>query len=299
MRILLHSTFRALYQRLAEAWVEQFEKAGHEAAWQDLCVDPSGNVWAPPGAQLHLYLGGLSMLQALAAAPSLPPGRQVLWLFEPLTHPEEPGLHGDKTRLLHTVAPRFHGFLAMDLAVAVHLRRHFPSIPVAEQPYVIAGRHLREPLADGAREIDVLMLGRSSPRRLESEAHFRAAGLDARFVWGGFYGEARYDLWARSRINLNVHRELPAHFDRVRSFEAWAAGCPVVAEDSPDLPASGVVEGLHLVAGPLEELPARCAGLLGDLQARQRLARSGQALLREAYLPEHWRGPLVSFLSSL
>jgi hypothetical protein len=126
------------------------------------------------------------------------------------------------------------------------------------------------------RPIDVLFLGGRTPHRAERLAALgpllwdRAADLRlfsfSRPVRGGVdglvFGDDKYDLLARSRILVNVHRDDAGagYFEWARMVEAMANGCAVVTE--PSTAAEPLVAGEHFVA--TDDLVGAVAGLLGD-----------------------------------
>ena len=88
-------------------------------------------------------------------------------------------------------------------------------------------------------------------------------------VPGTVFGRDKYELLARSRVLLNIHRDdvRPGYFEWARMIEAMANGCAVLTEPSTGF--EPLVEGRHFVAtddlaGGLERCsttPTRCAEL--------------------------------------
>jgi hypothetical protein len=153
------------------------------------------------------------------------------------------------------------------------------------------------------RDIEVLFLGGSTPRRRAELAALgphlwdRAAELRLfRFsrpidgaVPGTVFGHEKYDLLARSRVLLNIHRDdaRPGYFEWARMIEAMANGCAVLTEPSAGF--EPLVEGRHFVAtadlaGGLEALlddSARCA----ELGEAARAAVTGELSLAGSLAP--------------
>lgn len=154
------------------------------------------------------------------------------------------------------------------------------------------------------RDIDVLFLGGSTPRRRSvlsalapllsrhrSEIRlFRFTSPVHGGVPGLVFGRDKYDLLARSRILVNVHRDdaSPGYFEWARMVEAMANGTTVVTEPSAGF--APLEPGVHFlstgdIAGTVLELldgPARAAAV----------GRAG----RDAVLHGH---PLVDHLGPL
>jgi hypothetical protein len=151
--------------------------------------------------------------------------------------------------------------------------------------------------ADGARvpaeerDIDILFLGRRTPRRDYALAlyadvleRFRChlalsdnsrpnEASAAAFV----AGEAKRDLLARSKVLLNVHGEDEPYFEWLRIAEAACAGCAIVSEHSSDV--APLECGRHLVTGKLETLGLFCAWLVDDADRRERMRSEAYSLL--------------------
>lgn len=135
------------------------------------------------------------------------------------------------------------------------------------------------------RPIDVLFLGGRTDHRAARLAELAPLLWDRRAdlrlfsftrpVRGGVdglvFGAAKYDLLARSRILLNIHRDGdgPGYFEWARMVEAMANGCAVVTE--PSTAVEPLVPGEHFVA--TADLAAALTELLDD---RARCAELGE-----------------------
>ena len=174
----------------------------------------------------------------------------------------------------------------------------------------IAARHLRlggvpsMVATDVERDIDVLFLGGRTDRRaarlarmapdlwhrdvdLRLFAFDRPVGRDAP---GLVFGADKYELLARSRILLNIHRDevRPGYFEWARMVEAMANGCCVVTE-----PVTGhepFVDCEHFVA--TDDLEAAVTELLDDPDRCRRIGEAG----RRAAIEQH---PLRAGLAPL
>jgi glycosyltransferase involved in cell wall biosynthesis len=155
-----------------------------------------------------------------------------------------------------------------------------------------------------ARDLDLVFLGGSTPRR-----NARLAAL-APLLWnraselrmfritapvdgdvpGVVIGAAKYELLARSRIMLNIHRDdvTPGYFEWARMVEAMANGCAVLTE--PCTGFAPLTEGVHFIAG--HDLEVELASLLDDAERCRQIG----AAARAAVLDEH---PLVASLAPL
>jgi hypothetical protein len=321
MKVAIYTSFRPIFNRLCESWRSVFIRHGIACETVTLEKGLHGALPLVADADVHLYIGGLSMLEILAAKyrrlhwpqrlfttflqeksdtqrdrPSSV--RHVLWLFEAMTDRTD-SIFAIPTRCMMKCVHWFDLVLTMDHLSHEYLSRKFPSMPLAEMPFMIAEEYVRTPLPENERTCDILMLGRATRRRRHAEALFHQRGMDARFVYNGLYGDERYALWGASRISVNIHRDVPFYFDRVRTFEAWAAGTAVVSEKWGDLASFGVEEGKHLITAAYSDLPDVCASLLADVDHRQGLVRSAQTLLRNRYTPEKWSEKIIDLLCSL
>jgi hypothetical protein len=142
------------------------------------------------------------------------------------------------------------------------------------------------------RDIDVLFLGRATPRRERALAgyadrleRFRCelilsdgsvpnAEQGPNFVAGA----DKLRLLARSRVLLNVHGEDEPYFEWLRAVEAISSGCVVVSEHSTDL--EPLRQGVDLVAGSRDSLGYLVAWILEDERRRAEIARAAEDRLR-------------------
>jgi hypothetical protein len=154
------------------------------------------------------------------------------------------------------------------------------------------------------RDLDLLFLGGSTPRRAAMLASFGSLLWDRdvelrlfRFsapvdgsAPGTVFGDDKYRLLARSRILLNLHRDdvAPGYFEWARMVEAMANGCAVLTEPSTGY--EPLVDGKHFVVA--DDLAAPLAELLDD---PRRCREIGEAA-RTAVLDEH---PLVESLAPI
>jgi Glycosyl transferase family 2 len=144
------------------------------------------------------------------------------------------------------------------------------------------------------RDIDILFLGRLSPRRELALASY--ADMFERFrchlglsdnsrpnvASGAAFvaGEDKRDLLARAKVLVNVHGEDEPYFEWLRIAEAICAGCAVVSEHSTDI--APLEWGRHIVTGQLGSLGLFCAWLLEDGNLREQIRSDAyELLLRE------------------
>jgi len=149
-----------------------------------------------------------------------------------------------------------------------------------------------DPLEDvRERDIDILFLGRLTPRRASALAVY--AGVFERFrchlglsdnsrpnVTSGaafVVGEDKRDLLARAKVLLNVHADDEPYFEWLRMAEVICAGCAVVTEHSSDV--APLQWGRHILTGRLGSLGLLCAWLVDDDARRERMRRGAYELL--------------------
>ncbi len=141
------------------------------------------------------------------------------------------------------------------------------------------------------RDIDVLFLGRVSPRRERALASY--ADVLERFnchlglsdnsrpnsATGAAFvaGEDKRRLLARSKVLLNIHGEDEPYFEWLRIAEAICAGCAIVSEHSSDM--EPLQWGRHLLTGDLGSLDLLCAHVVEDRDLRERLRTEAYELL--------------------
>ncbi|MFI4992212.1 MAG: glycosyltransferase [Solirubrobacterales bacterium] len=145
------------------------------------------------------------------------------------------------------------------------------------------------------KDIDVLFLGRLTPRRATALASY--AGVLERFrchiglsdnsrpnVSSGatfVAGERKLDLLARAKVLINIHGEDEPYFEWLRAAEAICAGCVMVSERSTDL--EPLQWGRHIVTGGVGALGLLCASLIDDSERRERIRVDAYELLRDEH----------------
>jgi GT2 family glycosyltransferase len=175
----------------------------------------------------------------------------------------------------------------------------------------IEARHLRLGGVPGmsrpavTRDIELLFLGGRTPRRGEKLAELApmlwGRAVDLRLfsfsrpvthgVGGLVFGADKYDVLARSRILLNIHRDdsAPGYFEWARMIEAMANGCCVVTEPSADH--EPLIAGEHFIE--TTDLAATLCELFDDPDTVAAIgARAASAVLGEFPLTETLRPEL-------
>ena len=147
--------------------------------------------------------------------------------------------------------------------------------------------------SDTPRPVDVVHLGSEAPRRLQAlslyatdlwryETRLLLPTVDPKTRDREDYlsGSGKWDLLARSKVVLNLHRQPLAYFEWVRVVEAMCNGCVVVSEGSRD--SGPLVAGEHFLAGRLSSLGMLVDELLSDEPALDALRRSAYDMLRSS-----------------
>jgi hypothetical protein len=154
------------------------------------------------------------------------------------------------------------------------------------------------------RDVDVLFLGGSTPRRAAKLAElgpllwdrhvelrlFRFSAPVHGDAPGVVFGADKYALLARSRILLNLHRDdvAPGYFEWARMVEVMANGCAVITE--PSTGHEPLVDGKHFVAS--NDFAVDLAELLDDPGRCEELGEAA----RSAVMDDH---PLVDSLAPI
>ncbi|WP_157749337.1 glycosyltransferase [Jatrophihabitans sp. GAS493] len=146
--------------------------------------------------------------------------------------------------------------------------------------------------SNAPRDIDVAYLGTSDARRLGLLAGFadEFRGLRTELLIPPhepmtanrpdfLTGEAKWQLLARTKLLINLHRDGKTAFEWVRALEAMGNGCVVVTEPSTDI--GRLVPGEHLLVAREERLGAVVRAALGDPVRIAQIARNAYTFARE------------------
>lgn len=300
MRIHIYTDIANLFGQACRVWMNVLVDAGHEVELIDIGM---GNDHALPDvghSDVNLLVTGIYALARFKTWGLPRHGKNIMWMFDPLTRQEEAVMHGFKATAFDAIASGLDAVIAMDASIAGYLQRHHPRLQTMQIPYLVAEKKISVPLPESARVGHVLFMGGKTTRREAAEASFHASGISAEFAWAGVWGAARDDKRRRSRISLNIHAD-PAHtyLDQFRTLEAWAAGTVVVTETTDGLAPWGIETGVHLAMADLAALPEVCAALLSDAAQRARMTQAAQALLRSQFSPERWQRDMLSAVTQI
>ena len=143
------------------------------------------------------------------------------------------------------------------------------------------------------RDVDVLFVGRSTPRREKALALYADVleRLNCEFLLSDDSrpntgngvnfrtGESKLELLSGTKVVLNVHGEGEPYFEWLRIAEAMSCGCAVVTEHSTDLEPLRV--GVDVIAGRFEALGLLAVWLAEDEVERSKIVAQADARLRE------------------
>lgn len=300
MKIHIYTDIANLFGQACRVWMDVLLKAGHEVELVDIGMGNSQALPEVGHSDVNLLVTGIYALARFKSWGLPRHGKNIMWMFDPLTRQEDAVMHGYKATAFDAIASGLDAVIAMDASIAQYLERHHPRLPTLQIPYLVAEKKISAPLPESERMGHVLFMGGKTARREAAEAGFINRGTSAEFAWAGVWGAARDEKRRRSRINLNIHAD-PAHtyFDQFRTLEAWAAGTAVVTETTDGMEPWGIVPGVHLAMADMAALPEVCAALLADAAGRTRMTQAAQALLRSQFSPERWQRDMLSVITQI
>ena len=256
MIVHIYTDISTLFGQACRVWMDMLLQAGHEVELVDIGMGSAQALPEVGHSDVNLLVAGIYAFERFRTWGLPARGKNILWMFDPLTRQEDAVMHGYKATAFDAIAGGLDGVIAMDASIAQYLQRHHPRLPALQIPYLIAPKNIQTPMAESARTGQVIFMGGKTARREAAEAAFKARGTDAEFSWAGLWGAARDEKRRHSRISLNIHAD-PAHtyFDQFRTLEAWAAGTVVVTETTDGLAPWGITPIMHLAMAELADLP--------------------------------------------
>ena len=300
MKIHIYTDIEVLFGRACRVWMKVLLAAGHEVEYIDLGMENTSPLPDLGPCDVNLLVAGIYAFSRFNTWGLPSHGKNVLWMFDPLTRNPESAMHGPKSVLFDALASQLDAVIAMDASIESYLHAHHPKLATCRIPYLISEQHIEVPQAESARSADVILLGGKSPHRERAQALFEASAVRAEFLWSGVWGAERDARRRNARISLNIHAESKhTYFDQFRALDTWAAGTVVLTETSAGLAAFGIEPGIHLAMAELEDFPDVCAALLSDVEKRQRMVRASQALLREQFSARRWEKDMLAVLQNL
>jgi hypothetical protein len=300
VNIHIYTDIANLFGQACRVWMDVLLDAGHDVELVDIGMGQDQPLPDVGHCDVNLLVTGVYALARFKDWGLPRHGKNIMWMFDPLTRQEDAVLHGYKATAFDAIAGGLDAVVAMDVSIQQYVQRHHPRLLTLQIPYLIAPRNIHTPLAESERSGQVIFMGGQTVRREAAQALFKAHGPAAEFSWAGLWGAARDEKRRRSRISLNIHAD-PAHtyFDQFRTLEAWAAGTVVVTETTDGLDAWGITPGVQLAMADLADLPALCALLLADTAQRARMTEAAQVLLRQQFSPERWRREMLLAISQI
>jgi glycosyltransferase involved in cell wall biosynthesis len=180
----------------------------------------------------------------------------------------------------------------------------------AHLPLGFASSLMGPALLAGDRPIDVLFMGHLSVRREEFFA--RHAGTFSRHrckilfsdvasprttnTAGYYAGRARLELFAASKIVLNVHSSDRPYFETHRALLALANRCLLVTEISRGT--GPLISGRHFVMDTLDNMPSQCNHYLDHPEELSALASCGHDFVATRWRARDTCGALIDAVTT-
>src|SRR5215211_5211024 len=112
MRITIYPCTPALFGRVSESWARELSAIGHEVT---LIPTPRDKPLRAAGAaDLNLFIAGVFLLESIARHGFPPMGRNLLWMFDPLTDDPAAVDHVAKAAVFERIAHGLHGVIGMN-----------------------------------------------------------------------------------------------------------------------------------------------------------------------------------------
>ncbi len=300
MKIHIYTDIPTLFGQACRIWMDVLLDAGHDAEFIDIGTGNQLPLPAVGASDVNLLVAGIYAMARFKTWGLPGQGKNVLWMFDPLTKQRDAVMHNQKSVAFDAIAAQLDAVIAMDSSIAAYVCHHHPGLTVTQIPYLVARKNIRVPLAESDRTGGVIFMGGHTARRATVHDRLAASHTQAEFVWAGLWGSARDDKRRHSRVSLNIHADaMHSYFDQYRTLEAWAAGTAVVTETTDDLALWGIVPDTHLVMANLQDLPEVCAELLADTVKREHITRAAQDLLHSQFSPQRWRQKMLSALENI
>jgi hypothetical protein len=283
----------------ASAWSEYFKKMGHEVTCVNVSFYGEDHDQYQQNAvvDVNFIIGCPILFQIIAQCGYPTSGRNILWVLDPLTH--QSSFHADKVQSLEAMENRFDAIACMDSQIKAYFQNHCSAIPLIEMPYVLDEKRILEPMPENQKLIDILMLGRRTPRRDRVVESLHAAGLNVNYMHHSCWGSKRQRALRNTKLCLQVSMDEHIYFDQYRIFEAYAHGAMVIGHEMPDMKKYGFYNGKNIVTCDVEDIPQHCIKLLEDDHCRMQIIESTQNLIRQNYTVEKLGADMLALFKKI
>ncbi len=306
LRVHIYTDIDTLFGRAARLWMDVLLQAGHEAEFIDLGTSTDAPLPEVGPSDVNLLIAGIYALPRFARHGLPRHGKHVLWMFDPLTRDASATVHSYKAGLFDAIAPGLHAVMAMDAGIARYLAQHFPALSTFHLPYLVADKHVREPLAEALRSRDIVMLGGDTRRAGArpsacSSRMTQASRAESRVHLGRPLGRGARCLPRRRRASTSTSMPMPncttstssAPLRPGRPARPWCPTALKAGRISASSPAcTWPWPNCKTCRGPARSCWPTCRG------ARPWCAPS-QALLRERFSPAAWQGRMLAMMESI
>ncbi len=300
MKINFYTDIDTLFGDLCRACMDMLLQAGHEVELVDLGMGNHAPLPDVEPASVNLIVAGIYAWHRFQTWGLPRHGKNVLWIFDPLTRSDASTMHRHKAAAFDAIAAQVDAVIAMNTPIANYLALHHAQRATLKIPYLVTDQRIAVPVDESLRHRPVIFLGGQSPHRLEVEAHFADHNLETNFVWTSLWGKQRDDWRRHCHISLNLHAETEhTYFDQFRALESWAAGTVVLTETTDGLAEFGIQPGVHLAMADWRDMPAVCAQLLEDRAWREQMTAAAQELLRQQFSMHRWKNDILRLLTNL
>jgi len=228
MKISIIYDLSIYFGDLSVTWKKLLESKGHNVTLFETGFDLSKPYDRNIDADINLIIAGMLILRVIHLHGLPKKGENILWMFEPLN--DSSIMHCEKVDWFNRIAHNFKKIIGMNKDTVNYIHRINNKIETCIIPYNIAKQRIIEPVPEYLKIIDLVFIGRPSPRRYALIKKIHKRNLNILNITGGCYNEKRNLVLSNTRISLQVSLDDYKYFDQYRIFESFAQGCLVVTE---------------------------------------------------------------------
>lgn len=187
MKIAIYVADPRCRGRVCCSWMITLRALGHDVLYFKMGWGDERPLLVVEDVDINLIIAGISILRRIQKQGFPSQGKNILWMFDPLTDDAFSMEQRKRLKSFDRLADELDAFIGMNEQIICYAKQNFRHVPAFHIPYNFLSDVIINPLPDCERQIDVLYLAHSSLRRESATAMLHESGLPMYFVHDGLW----------------------------------------------------------------------------------------------------------------